>query len=59
MKPVNAINKTWNRQWPLASDHQEHAERAAHILRILISMRRSQDRPNQDEHRGILLNTYG
>jgi hypothetical protein len=43
----------------MASDHQEHAERAAHILRILISMRRSQDRPIQDEHRGILLNTYG
>jgi hypothetical protein len=59
MKPVNAIIQTWNRQWPLASDHQEHAERAAHILRILISMRHSQDQPNQDEHRGILLNTYG
>ena len=59
MKPVNAINQTWYRQWQPASDPQEHAERAAHILRILISMRRSQDRPIQDEHRGILLNTYG
>jgi hypothetical protein len=59
MKPVNAINQTWNRQWPLASDHQERAERAAYILRIMLSMRRCQDRPIQDEHRGILLNTYG
>lgn len=59
MKPVNAINQTWNRQWPLASDHQEHAERAAYILRIMLWMRRCQDQPIQDEHRGILLNTYG
>jgi len=59
MKPVDSIKHTWNRQWPTASDHQEHAERAAYILRILISMRRSQARPIQDEHRGILLNTYG
>ena len=35
MKPVDGIKQTWNRQWPTASDHQEHAERAAHILRIL------------------------
>jgi hypothetical protein len=59
MKPVDAINQTWSRQWPTASDHREQAERAAHILRILISMRRSQDRPIQDERRGILVNTYG
>jgi hypothetical protein len=59
MKPVDSIKQTWNRQWPTASDHQEHAERAAYILRILISMRRSQARPIQDEYRGILLNTYG
>ena len=59
MKPVNAINQTWNRQWPTASDHQERAERAAYILRIMLSMRRSQDRPIQDENRGVLLNTYG
>jgi hypothetical protein len=59
MKPVDAIKQTWNRQWPTASDHREHAERAAHILRILISMRRSQDRLIQDERRGILVNTYG
>jgi hypothetical protein len=43
----------------MASDHQERAERAAYILRIMLSMRRSQDRPIQDEHRGILLDTYG
>ena len=59
MKPVNAINQIWNRQWPTASDHQERAERAAYILRIMLSMRRSQDRPIQNENRGILLNTYG
>ena len=59
MKPVDSIKQTWNRQWPTASDHQERAERAAYILRIMLSMRRSQDRPIQDEYRGILLNAYG
>jgi hypothetical protein len=59
MKPVDSIKQTWNRQWPTASDHQERAERVAYILRIMLSMRRSQDRPIQDEPRGTLLNTYG
>jgi hypothetical protein len=59
MKPLDGIKQTWNRQWPTASDHQERAERAAYILRIMLSMRRSQDRPIKDEYRGILLNTYG
>jgi len=59
IEPVASIKQIPDRQWPTASDHQERAERAAYILRILLSMRRSQDRPIQDEHRGILLNTYG
>jgi hypothetical protein len=59
LKAVAGIKETQDRRWRTASDHQESAERAAHILRILVAMRQQQDRPIRDEHRGILLDTYG
>jgi len=59
MTAVSGIKQTQDNQWPRASDHQESAERAAHILRILIMKRHHQDRPIRDEHRGVLLDTYG
>lgn len=59
MTAVTGIKQTQDKQWPTASDHQESAEKAAHILRILIMKRHCQDRPIRDEHRGVLLDTYG
>lgn len=59
MTAVSGIKQTQDQQWQTASDHQESAERAAHILRILIMNRHHQDRPIRDEHRGVLLDTYG
>ena len=56
---VTGIRQTQDKQWPRASDHQESAERASHILRLLIMKRHHQDRPIRDEHRGVLLDTYG
>jgi hypothetical protein len=56
---VAGIKETPDKQWRKSSDHQESAERAAHILRILVTMRQQQDRPIRDERRGILLDTYG
>ncbi len=59
MKPVDSIKQPWKGQWPMASDHREHAERAAHILRIMVSVNRPSERPIPDESRGTLLNIYG
>jgi hypothetical protein len=59
MKPLAGITQIQDKQWPAASDHQESAERAAHIRRILALTRHRQDRPIRDEHRGALLDTYG
>ena len=59
MTAVTGIRQTQDKQWPMASDHQESAERAAHILRILVMKQHRQDRPIRDEHRGVLLDTYG
>ena len=56
---VTGIKQTQGKQWLTASDHQESAERAAHVLRILIMKRHHQDRPIRDEHRGVLLDTFG
>jgi hypothetical protein len=59
MKPVDSIKQPWREQWPMASDHREHAERAACILRIMVSVNRPPERPIPDENRGILLDVYG
>ena len=59
MTAVTGIKQAQDKQWPGASDHQESAARAAHILRILIMKRHCQDQPIRDEHRGFLLDTYG
>jgi hypothetical protein len=59
MKPVDSIKQLWKEQWPMASDHREHAERAAHILRIMVSASRPPERQIPDENRGTLLDTYG
>ena len=59
MKPVANIKQILDKQGPTASDHQESANRAAHVLRILTMVRHRQEQPIQGERRGILLDTYG
>jgi len=59
MKPVACIKQICEEQWPTASDHREYAERAARILRIMVSANRPPERSIPDGNRGALLDTYG
>jgi hypothetical protein len=59
MKPVDSIKQPWREQWPTASDQREHAERAAYVLRIMVSVNRPPEHPVPDENRGTLLDIYG